>query len=264
MRYATIPIAQILLPPRLHRVALDEEALDELAASIREEGLHQPIVVSEIADHYRLEAGHRRLIAHQRLGRDAIEAKVYEPGDQVDGERVRWSENLQREDLTPMEQGAAIEHARDALHLALPDIARMLHRSGEWVESRLALIALPDELTLAVHERRLGIAAALELGRVEDPEHRQYLLRYTLDAGATLASVREWVRQWEMAHERGDAANAPRPDPVVPGQAVMIQIPCLACGGVLPHDQLRIVRLCPACAGAVAGAGARPPDVARD
>jgi ParB family chromosome partitioning protein len=245
----------------MHRVEIDEVALSSLMDSIASDGLHQPIIVSALSEGYRLEAGHRRLIAHQRLRRLTIEAKIYEPSDHINGEAVRWAENLHREDLSPMEQGAAIAHAEDTLHYGRPQIAAMLHRSLDWVNQRRALCDLPDELAAAVHQRRLSIAGALELGRVTDAVHRDYLLRYTLDAGATVASVREWVRQWELARDRGEGATAPRPDPFVAGQAVVVMIPCCRCGVAQRHDHMRILRACAACTHAIAGSGSDPAGV---
>lgn len=255
MRYESIPLAKIVLPTRLHRVTIDDAALLELARSIEKDGLINPISVSVQGEAYQLEAGHRRLLAHQRLHRTHIEAKVYEPGDQVNGEAIRFAENLQRENLSPMEEAAALERALREDQMSVQQIARLVHRSPAWVEQRIELLSLVDELAEHVHTRRLSIGAALELQQVEDQEHRAYLLRYALDAGATVPVIHEWVLQWLLARSHGNAADAPRPEMPIPGQPVVIQIPCHVCNTPLAHDKLRILRICPECTHAIAGAG---------
>lgn len=256
MRYESIPLHKIVLPARLHRVSIDEQALVELAASIAKDGLINPISVSELNDNYQLEAGHRRMLAHQRLHRTHIDAKVYEAADQVSGAAIRFNENLQREDLSPMEEAAAIQDAVNEEGMDAEQIARMVHRSQPWVRQRLELLALDETLAEGVHQRRIGIAAALELNKVEDPEHRAYLLRYALDAGATTQTVRDWVNQWCLAKAAGDGRQAPRPEMPLEGQPIIIQIPCYVCTTPFAHEHLRILRICPRCTAAIAGVGA--------
>lgn len=262
MRTEELPLHKILLPPRLHRVSIDEDALYELMQSIQANGLINPITVSETNGAYQLEAGHRRYLAHQRLQRTTIRATIYTPGEPFNGSAVRFAENLARADLSPMEEAKAIaEHITDTG--ATPEqVASMVHRRPEWVEQRLALLALPDELTIELHAGRLGIAHALTLARVGDAAHRAYLLRYTLDAGATIATVRDWCRQWELARDAGNADGAPRPELPIPGEPVVILVPCYICGSPHPYQVLRILRACGTCAQAIAGAAIPAP--ARD
>lgn len=255
MRHDTIPLHKIVLPPRLHRVSVDELALDELARSIAKDGLINAIAVTELGDHFRLEAGHRRLLAHQRLGRTTIEAKIYESADNANGEAIRFAENFDRADLSPMEEALALHRAIDEGEMTLDQVAHTANRSSAWVKQRLQLLALPDELGEHVHARRLSTGAALELQKVDDETHRTYLLRYALDAGASIAVLREWVNQWLLARAAGDPANAPRPDMPLPGQPVIIQIPCYVCNVPMAHEKLRILRICPECTGALVGAG---------
>lgn len=254
MRHAQIPLHKIVLPPRLHRVSIDELALEELARSIAKDGLINAIAVTELGDAYRLEAGHRRFLAHQRLGRVTIEAKIYEPADNANGEAIRFAENFDRADLSPMEEALALHRAIDEGEMTLDQVAHTANRSSAWVKQRLQLLALPDELSEHVHSRRLSTGAALELQKVDDQTHRTYLLRYALDAGASIAVLREWVNQWLLARAAGDAANAPRPDMPLPGQPIIIQIPCYVCNVPMVHDKLRILRVCPECTGALVGA----------
>jgi len=255
MRDALLPLHQITLPERLHRVSFDEDELNDLMQSIRANGLINAVSVMQTAEAYELIAGHRRLIAHQRIGQTHIQARIYEPADAYNPDAVRFHENLHRADLSPMEEGRAIRAYLDASALSLDAIARLLHRSLDWCQHRLTLLELPDELAEVLHTKRLGVAQALTLHQVTEPEHRNYLLRYALDAGATVQTLREWVAHWKLAHAAGDGANAPRPELPNPGEPVVILVPCYICASPLPYQQMRILRACPDCARHIAGAG---------
>jgi ParB/RepB/Spo0J family partition protein len=261
MREDSLPLHAILLPERLHRVTIEEEALNDLMQSIRQHGLINRIGVRQTAEGFELIDGHRRYLAHQRIGETHIAARIYEHGDPLNPDGIRFAENLHRENLSPMEEARAIRDYLAAGDTNQVKLARILHRSEDWLQTRLALLDLPDDLTIALHNKRLGIAHALCLAQVSDADHRAYLLRYTLDAGATVASVREWVHHWKTAHAAGDGANAPRPEFPEPGQAIVVTLPCYICAIPLPYHQLRILRACPDCARSIAGAGgeASPP-----
>jgi len=214
-----------------------------------------PIRVKQTGDTYEIIAGDRRYQAHLRLALTHIDCNVREPGDPDHDEAERFAENFERADLSPMEEAVAINRALNQAAMNLEEVARTVNRSKDWVRDRLQLLDLPQEIAEHVHSKRLGIAAALELKKVTDNAHRAYLLRYTLDAGATIATIREWVRAWEFAHAAGDGSEAPRPEMPFPGQPVIIQIPCYVCHVPLPHHELRILRVCPACTHELAGAG---------
>lgn len=247
MRYAQLPIASIVLPSRLHRVNPNPDALRELADSIHTHGQLQPILVRPLGEQHELVAGHRRLLAHQLLGRTIIDALIHEDprADATDG--ARWAENLHREDLSPMEEATALAYHQRTHNSSNHSLARMLGRSEGWIESRLALLAMPEELQEHVHAGRLAIAAALDLARVHDPEHRAYLLTYALDGGATVAVVRDWVHAWTLHQARGTTSPAPRPALPLEGESSALQLPCWLCSAPHRHDHLQVLRLCAAC-----------------
>lgn len=252
MKVESIPVDLIVLPPYMHRVSIDQDKLNQLAASIAEHGPLQPIVVEQLGDHYLLRAGHRRLLAHIQLGRDTIAANIREPGDTTHGEALTWIENLQREDLSPMEEARALHRAHTEHRLTIDTLADQLKRRPEWIAQRLSLVALPDNLATLVHTRELPISHALLLAEITDDQHRDYLTTYAKNAGVSTTILREWVRAWATARDAGDGAAAPRPAIPEPGQPIVITMPCYSCGNTHPVTALRIVRVCPQCARALA------------
>lgn len=251
MNVQEIPLHLITLPPSLHRKALDAAALERLANSIRDVGLMNPITVEREGDHYVLRAGHRRLEATRLLRHDTIAANVREPGDVAHAEVLTWTENLEREDLSPIEQAEACKRMVEHGHLTPGAVARLLRRSQDWVEERLDLLAIPPALQGLVHEKELPMRHAIELARVSDDAHREHLTRYALLSGASFSVIRDWVSQWRLHAENPSAQAAPLPPLPGPGERAIVLIPCLTCGEAIPPYELRVAHICHGCHSAV-------------
>lgn len=260
MKLAQIPIGLIDPPPQPHRLAMDEQKLRELAESMRAVGLLNPILVRPTAGgRYEIVAGHRRYTAATTLGWVEI-AAIETGGGDADAEAARFAENLQRADLTPMEEAVAV--TRLAEQSAMPDaeIAQRLARSPTWVRTRLQLMLLPEPLADLVHAGTLSVGAALQLARVTDAQHQQFLTRYATEGGASTAVIRAWVDEWVAAAEAGRADDAPKPDWDPQVGRVVVMMPCYLCAQQSDHVTLRILRVCHACAHDIATARSAPAD----
>jgi len=218
-----IPVAAIEPNPDPPRVEFDEKELAQLAASIREHGLLQPISVIEVeaGQRYRLIAGERRLRAVQLLGEEAIEAIVYAPGDAPkDLDLVAAMENTNRADLTPVElaevvlklmrKGGILDTAEELRTAANRlrkrgvrsskdgEVARLFEQLGISVEyfthSALRTLFWPLELREAVRERKVAYRpAAVVAGVARDEELYRRLLKAALD-GASEDELKQLVR----------------------------------------------------------------------
>lgn len=247
MSTQTLRLHQIIVPEHIHRITIDQDALQQLADSIKENGLINPITVVDNNDMtYTLRAGHRRLLAHQLLGRNIIEASVRE-GSVRDTEGITFAENLEREQLSPMEEAYAIKHEHEDNLVSVKQMAKRINRTEDWIRQRLALVHMPPDLCELVHTGKLAIGSAIALATVSDDAHRRYLQTYALDAGATVAVIGEWVRQWQLAVELGNGAAAPRPEMPEPGQPITVTMPCWVCAQPHPYEQLRVFRVCRDC-----------------
>jgi len=249
MNLQHIGVHQITLPDQLHRQAIDDEQLVQLAHSIAQVGLINPITVRPLGGYYELVAGHRRYLACLRLGHTTIPAIVrIDTSDNTDtAELVRTIENLHRTDLTPIEEANVIARLhRDQRH-TIERIAAALHRSTRWVTERLQLADLVPELSDLVHQRKLGIAAALLLAEVTDSQHRAYLTRYALQDGVSTPILRQWIVEWHLAHAADALAPAPLPQMLAPGEHVVIYIPCGVCGEPTRHTHAHLMRVCDPC-----------------
>jgi ParB family chromosome partitioning protein len=138
-----VPLAEIRPNPSQPRRHFDEGALDTLAASIRQRGLLQPLLVRRVADGYELIAGERRMRAAQRAGLESVAVVVREADPQ---ERLELAliENLQRENLSALEEAEAYRHLIDTYGLTQDQVALAVGRSRSAVANALRLLALPD------------------------------------------------------------------------------------------------------------------------
>lgn len=196
-----------------HNVREDVGNTEELADSIRNHGLLQPLVVTQEPDgRYVLLCGHRRLAACRSIGFDPVPVVVRDvaPADRFE---LMVVENVQRRNLSPLEAGRAFRRIIESTKITRFELAKRLGVSAPFVGDRLNLLELPNEIQRRVHRGDLGLSAALDpyrkkrgpRGKKDDPRsadekwadhHITWVLRY-LQGGAVAADVLE-----DVAHLR--------------------------------------------------------------
>ncbi len=164
-----IPVAKITPNPFQPRKVFDGQALDELKASIAEYGVLVPIIVRSRGDGFELVAGERRWRASAALQRATIPA-IVRASDDRDALEVAIIENLQRENLSPLEEAAGVAHLVDEYGLTQEEVALRLGKSRPAIANALRLLALPDAIKAMLADGRLsaGHARALLAARAED------------------------------------------------------------------------------------------------
>lgn len=226
MSFETIPIVQIDAAPYQPRATDDLPALEQLASSIKELGLLQPIVVMPKGDRYILIAGSRRLQAVRMLGWAEVPANVQPPGT-ADLTLMSLSENLSRENLNPMEVAKTVHHLLTELNLSRVEVARVFGYDPRWVGEQLKLLEMPQYLQEATELAVLSKSVALELDRIQDDHLKEMYVAYAATGGCTLKTANEWVRQagatvaarerrQEMAVEAPPQPTEPPPAPETP------------------------------------------------
>jgi ParB family chromosome partitioning protein len=187
----SLPLSQ-LKPNRLQpRSDFDEEGLAELAASIRAQGIVQPIVVTREGDNgYLIVAGERRWRAARRAGLDEVPVVVREVADDRELLEAALVENLQRSDLNPLEEAVAYRTLKERFELSQEETATRVGKSRSTVANRLRLLRLPGEVQDLLRTDRLTAGQALPLVALENEEEVLRLAR--------LAATRGWsARQVE-------------------------------------------------------------------
>lgn len=180
--------------PHQPRSTFDEQALKELAASIRENGVVQPIVVRRKTDNeYQLVAGERRWRAAGLAELDTIPAIVRELSDEQSF-AIALIENLQREDLGPLERAAAYQHYLDSFGGTIEDLAKQLSESRANISNYLRLLKLRPEICYMLGAGELGMGQARAIAGVEDPERQLALARLAARRNLSVRQVEELVR----------------------------------------------------------------------
>lgn len=168
----TVPIEFLRPNPRNPRKVFDDEALEELASSIRERGLIQPIIVRAVPnllDVYEIIAGERRWRGAQRAGLHEVPVVVIEADDRLALE-IAIIENVQRTDLNPIEEAIGYEQLMAEFHYSQNDLAQVIGKSRSHVANTLRLLRLPDSIKRKVNDGILSAGHARALLSVRDPE----------------------------------------------------------------------------------------------
>jgi ParB family chromosome partitioning protein len=187
-RVVELDLVEIRPNPDQPRKTLDEQALEELAASIDKHGLIQPITVKKVDDGYLMVAGERRLRAHQMLSRATIFAIV----TTGNADEISLIENIQREDLNPLEEAEAMARLMERHRYTQEELGKVIGKKQNTVSEILRLTALPDTIK---HEYRTSDATIsksvlIEITRLPT-EPEQLALWEQVKQGATVRAVRQ-------------------------------------------------------------------------
>jgi len=186
-----VPVARILPNPAQPRLSYEEDSLTELADSIREHGVLQPILVRPVGSQYELIAGERRWRASRMAQRDSIPAIVVEFDDQTALE-ISIIENLQREDVSPLEEAAMFRKMLD-LGYSVRQLAQKIGKDKGYVENRMRLADAPPEIRELVSVRKDTISHAYELMKVPDERTRRRLAKRVAAGELTLSKLRALI-----------------------------------------------------------------------
>jgi len=189
------------------RKAIDPEALNELSESIRKHGLISPIVVRRINSKYEIIAGERRFHACKHAGIDNIPAIIREMSDR-DAFKVSLIENLQREDLNPMEEAEAYQTLKEHFQLTHQDIASAVFKDRSTITNALRLVGLPEDVKCALRDGSISTGHARAILMADGERDRVHLLEKVLSAGL---SVRETERL--ASHIKNNKRKKHKKDP---------------------------------------------------
>jgi len=188
-----IKITQIEPNKTQPRTAFDEEKIEELADSIREYGLIQPIVVKLNKNgFYTIIAGERRWRACRLAGLKEIPAVIKDVSEQTEKE-ITLIENIQREDLNPLEEAAGIKELIDVYGLTQDEVAKKIGRSRPAVANILRLLNLPAEIQQLVKEEKLSQGHARALLAVENKERAQEIAKLIIAHDMSVRQTESYI-----------------------------------------------------------------------
>lgn len=172
---AIIPISQIQPNPYQPRKTFNEASIEELARSVREHGIVQPLVVTRSGDKYKLIAGERRFRAAQKAGLTTVPALIKEMMQEGDALQIALIENIQREDLNPIEEAMAYHQLHDDFQLTQEEISKRVGKERSTVANFLRLLKLPDSVKKLLASGQLSMGHARALLAIESPKKQEQL-----------------------------------------------------------------------------------------
>ncbi len=204
-----IPIGQIEINPFQPRQAFDEKALDELAASIRVHGIIQPLTVRRITDQqYQLISGERRLRASRLAGLEEVPAYVRTADDEQMLE-MALIENIQREDLNPIEVALSYQRLIDELGLKQEEVGDKVGKERSTVTNYLALLKLPDSIKVALRQGQISMSHAKTLKNIGDPLLQLRLFQDIRDKELSVRQAEQLASQLKQAKSEKAAPKEP-------------------------------------------------------
>jgi ParB family chromosome partitioning protein len=200
-----IPLARIRENPRQPRLRMDDEALAGLAESIRQHGVIQPILVTETIDGYQLVAGERRVRAARAAGLEHIPAVVRHLADRQQLE-LALVENLQREDLDPIEAARAYRQLMDEFAFTQEDLASRVGRARSTVANTLRLLELDPAVQDALAAGAITEGHARAIGGLPI-ETQSHVVASVVDDDLSVRQTEEFVRRLREPHVRSEVAT---------------------------------------------------------
>lgn len=198
-----VELEKIIINPYQPRKEFDQEALKELASSIREFGILQPLVVSKIEEitdsgthvTYQLIAGQRRLMASKLIGLKTVPVVIRNALKKAEALEMAIVENIQRADLNNIETARAYSRLSDEFGLTQREIAARLGKSREVIANALRLLSLPTEIQDAIAKGKINESHARLLLQIEEPSKQIEVFNRIVNENLSVRDIRRQVKQ---------------------------------------------------------------------
>ncbi len=192
--YLYLPIEKIIVSSLQPRQEIDPQELEELASSIKEKGILQPILVRKKGDNYEIVAGHRRYFAAKSLGINSLPSIVRDLDDQ---EVLLFAlvENLQRKDLNPIEEAHSFKRLNEEFGLTYEEIAKFIGKDKSFVANTLRLLKLPPEIQEAVRKGIINRSQARTLLGLKNTQEQMKLFYHIIKKAPSVRDLEEKVRR---------------------------------------------------------------------
>lgn len=242
-----IPLEKIDRPGKVAREAIDPEKVRELAESIREVGQLQPVVVRPSNGRYEMVAGDRRYLAHKLLGLKEIKAVVKQLDD-YETIIVRGIENLQRENLTPSEEGAFYLSLKEEGGLSQKEICRRTGKTENTVSRLIWFAKLPEDVRRAVDRKDVSLNVLEILSEIGDETMFRYFFDMASGNGVSSKVARMWVDDFKKTaaneYYSGGGGNGGLS---VPTEIKPSFVTCDCCHKPVETTKVRSVLVCGEC-----------------
>lgn len=217
-KYFSCPVEELKPHSKQPRKTFADDKMAELVASIKEKGVIQPLVVRQQGENYQIIAGERRWRAAQKAGLDRVPVVIQDVSEDWALE-IALIENIQREDLNPLEEAEAYKYLMDSFDLLQEDVAKRVGKNRSTVTNSLRLLRLPEDVKQQVSENRLSMGHARALLSLEQEED---MLEASAEVIRKKLSVRETEKLVKKIKNFEKSKPKPINDPVDPNQLALV------------------------------------------
>lgn len=203
-----VSLSEIRKNPYQPRVEFDQEKLEELADSIGTHGVLQPIILRKSVKGYDIVVGERRFRASKIAGRDTIPAIVKELSDD-DMMELAIIENLQREDLNPLEEAMSYRQLMEKRELTQAEVAERLGKSRPYIANMLRILNLPNSVKKLINEKKLSGAHGRTLLSLKDPIAQEEAAKKAVSESMSVRALEQYVRSMQVPKKKKAPAEKP-------------------------------------------------------
>lgn len=236
----TDPVAPI-------RENLTPESVEDLARSIKEIGLIQPLTVRKSNGGFEVVAGHRRLLAAQVAKLSKIPCVIIKTKGQ-EADIIKLHENIYREDLNPIDEGKFFQYLKETYNLTNDQIADKIQKSVSYVRDRIDIQTYPKGLKEALVSKQISFSVARELAKIDDPLTLRDYTRHSVKSGVTAQVASQWVRDFKLRKTYQKAETSAAAEPLTKPEPMKSALKCFICQRDLDIKFARVVYLHPDCA----------------
>ena len=229
MEIKRLLLSDLLPPDLIVRAKIDERDVESLAWSMKAIGLINPIEVFAQGDKWEIATGHRRFLAAQSLGWDAIDCKILTGEAEIDSEAHKLHENLYRTEVLPLEEAAYFFECMEK-GASVEDLALVVRHPESYIKARLKLLELPGEILKALAANQINVSVACVLAGCKSELGLKVLLQHAINEGVTTGIAREWVQNQNFVDGFADQPNVKGLPPDVASQVEVDRMwRCLIC-----------------------------------
>lgn len=242
----TINLQLIDDPVAPMRTAADDAAISELAASIKLHGLINPITVRPRGERFEVVAGHRRRLACKQAEVWDVPCVVRDLNDDEAAD-VMATENLERQDVDPVDEAIFLGRLVGEDAAKVPEVAKRLNRSEEWVWSRLEILEYPENFLPLIKAHTLPLGVFRELAKIESDFWRNQYLEMALKNGMSIVQARYCFDQWHLGLAPEPDAVLPASSDIAPKEPPKMKARCARCGQEAIEPNLTLVYIHERC-----------------
>ena len=226
--FKRIATDRIIDPERPLRTSMTPESVADLAASIKQVGIIEPLVVAKKGDNYEVIAGHRRLLAAIVVQLTEVPCLVVDT-NALDAEMLKLHENLARSEINAVDWAKHLQYLKQHFGVDSAKIAEMMSVSEAWVSQHLEILNYSPELLTALETGMLSFSAARELAQIKDSRRREIYVHHAVRGGVTPRLAAQW-RQEANRTPPNYSANSDEADTDIPTLDTSLTLPlCPVC-----------------------------------